>query len=129
MLNWTRSLACVGVVTLVTLTPAAAQTVPEGITKEAIDEGGKLFRGEGLCYACHGQQGKGMQGLGSDLADQEWLHSDGSVEGILETIVNGVSGDKSSVGVSMPAKGGSALNEEKLRAVAAYVWSLSSTKK
>jgi cbb3-type cytochrome c oxidase subunit III len=104
--------------------PAAAQDMPEGVTKQMIDEGGKLYRGDGICYACHGQDGKGMQGLGANLTDDEWLHSDGSVDGILKTIINGVSGDKSSVGVSMPAKGGSALSDEKLRAVAAYVWSL-----
>jgi cbb3-type cytochrome c oxidase subunit III len=123
MPKWTRALVLIAPMAFVAA-PAAAQDTPEGVTKEMIDEGGKLYRGDGICYACHGQDGKGMQGLGANLTDDEWLHSDGSVDGILKTIINGVSGDKSSVGVSMPPKGGSALSEDKLRAVAAYVWSL-----
>jgi mono/diheme cytochrome c family protein len=125
MVKCTRTLVLLVPFVLLAAAPAAAQDLPEGVTKQMIEDGGKLFRGEGLCHACHGREGKGMPGLGADLADEEWLHSDGSFEGILKTITNGVPGDKSSVGVSMPVKGGSTLSEEKVRAVAAYVWSLS----
>jgi mono/diheme cytochrome c family protein len=82
-----------------------------------------------LCYACHGQQGQGMPNLGSNLADDDWIHSDGSLDGIIETIMQGVSGDKSTVSTSMPPKGGSSISDEKVKAVAAYVWSLSHGKK
>jgi cbb3-type cytochrome c oxidase subunit III len=128
MPKWTRAVFLIAPIALVAA-PVVAQDMPEGVTTQMIEEGGKLYRGDGICYACHGQDGKGMQGLGANLADDEWLHSDGSVEGILKTIINGVSGDKSSVGVSMPAGGGSALSDEKLSAVAAYVWSLRTTDK
>ena len=103
---------------------AEAQELPEGVTKAMIEDGGKIYSGEGLCYACHGQQGKGMPNLGADLTDDEWIHSDGTLEGIIETITKGVSGDESTVGTTMPPKGGSSIGDEKIRAVAAYVWSL-----
>lgn len=127
MSNWMRALTVTASVVLFVAiaAPAAAQDMPEGVTKQMVDEGGKLFRGDGICHACHGPQGKGIPNLGANLTDEKWLHSDGSIDGILKTITNGVTGDQSSVGVSMPAKGGSSLNEQQLRAVAAYVWSLS----
>lgn len=106
-------------------TIAHAQEMPEGVTKATIEAGGKLFRGEGLCHACHGPQGKGIPNLGADLTDDEWIHSDGSLEGIIATITSGVPGDKSTVGTTMPPKGGSAISDEQVKAVAAYVWSLS----
>jgi mono/diheme cytochrome c family protein len=104
---------------------ARAQELPEGVTKEMIEEGGTIYRGAGLCHACHGQQGKGLPNLGADLSDDDWIHSDGSLDGIIATIKNGVSGDKSTVGTTMPPKGGSAISDEQVKAVAAYVWSLS----
>jgi mono/diheme cytochrome c family protein len=104
---------------------ARAQELPEGVTKEMIEEGGTIYRGAGLCHACHGQQGKGLPNLGADLSDDDWIHSDGSLDGIIATIKNGVSGDKSTVGTTMPPKGGSAISDEQIKAVAAYVWSLS----
>lgn len=109
-------------------TSAAAQgatELPDGVTKDMVAEGQKLFGGQGLCQACHGPAGKGVPGLGANLTDTEWLHSDGTFEGILGSIVKGVSADKSSTGSMMPPKGGSALSDKQLRAVAAYVWSVS----
>jgi len=113
---------------LLAVAPVAAraqETLPTGVTKQMIDEGGKLFKGQGLCHACHGQDAKGMPGLGANLTDTKWLHSDGSYEGIVKTIMSGVPGDKSSNGSVMPPKGGSSLSDEQVKAVAAYVWSLS----
>ena len=112
-----------------TATVAAAQeTMPEGVTKEMIEEGAKLFSGLGICMVCHGADGAGVPNLGADLTDDEWAHSDGSFEGILKTIKEGVSSEKSTSRTVMPPKGGSSLNNEQLKAVAAYVWSLSHKK-
>lgn len=107
---------------------AAAQgatDLPDGVTKDMVAEGQKLFAGQGLCQVCHGAAAKGIPGLGANLTDKEWLHSDGSYTGILESIVNGVSADKSSTGSVMPPRGGSALSDKQMKAVAAYVWSVS----
>jgi cbb3-type cytochrome c oxidase subunit III len=90
-----------------------------------VEEGTKLFSGAGICFACHGADAKGVQGMGANLTDDKWLHSDGSFEAIVRQILQGVPADKSTTGVAMPAKGGSQLTEAQVRAVAAYVWSLS----
>ena len=106
--------------------PVQAQDeLPEGMTQEMIAEGQSLFRGAGICAACHGPEGKGVPNLGANLTDDEWIHSDGSWSGIVETIMKGVASDKSSTGSVMQRKGGSGLSDEQIEAVAAYVWSLS----
>jgi mono/diheme cytochrome c family protein len=92
-----------------------------------VEEGKKLYAGAGICSACHGPDGKGVQGLGANLADAKWLHSDGSFDAILRQILEGVSADKSTTGVPMPPRGGSQLTDAQVRAVAAYVWTLGRT--
>lgn len=107
--------------------PAAgdAQELPEGVTPEMVKQGRQLFRGDAFCYTCHGRDGSGMSGAGGDLTDREWRHGEGSYEGIVERIRQGVRANASSTGVPMPPGGGARLSPEQLRAVAAYVWTLS----
>lgn len=100
-------------------------SLPPGVTAQMIAEGASLFKGQGICVVCHGPEAKGIPNLGADLTDEEWVHGDGSYEGTLETITKGVAPDKSTTGAAMPPKGGSSLKEDQLKAVAAYVWSLS----
>ena len=111
---------------LLSVKPAAAQVtpanLPAGVTPKMIEDGAGIFKGSGLCFACHGQDAKGMPSLGADLTDSEWIHIDGSYEKIVETITKGTA---SAAGVAMPPKGGSAISEADVKAVAAYVWSLS----
>ncbi|MDH3290621.1 MAG: c-type cytochrome [Gemmatimonadota bacterium] len=128
MQQFTRLGAIVCALLAVGTASAAAQgatDLPEGVTKEMVADGQKIFKGQGLCQACHGPEGKGVPGLGANLTDTEWLHSDGSHQAIIESILKGVSADKSSTGSVMPPKGGSGLSEKQVRAVAAYVWSVS----
>ena len=118
------------VVALVWAAPLAAQqtdSLPPGVTAATVADGKKVFSGPGLCSSCHGPAGKGVRGLGANLTDQEWLHSDGSYDALVTQITAGVPAGKSSTGVPMPAKGGASLSEAQVRAVAAYVWSLSHT--
>ncbi len=74
---------------------------------------------------CHGPEGKGVPNLGANLVDSEWVHSDGSLAGIAETIMKGVEASKSKTGTAMPAKGGSGITDEQVKAIAAYVYALS----
>lgn len=101
------------------------QELPEGVTPEMLARGEELFRGAGFCYTCHGENGRGVSQLGPDLGDDEWQHTDGSYEGIVERIRAGVTAEASSVGVPMPPRGGGRLSDEQVRALAAYVWVLS----
>ena len=104
--------------------PAAPDTT---ITPAMIALGDSIFRGRvagGTCVACHGPAAKGIPGLAPDLTDTRWLHGDGSLAFLVRTIETGVPRPKEAA-AAMPPAGGSRLTPEQLRAVAAYVYSLS----
>lgn len=105
---------------------AAAQvpdSLPDGVTPQMIEQGVQLYNGAGICMVCHGLDVKGVENLGPDLTDDEWLQSDGSFDAIVRQILAGVPAEQSKSGQVMPPKGGSGLTDEQVRAVAAYVWS------
>ncbi len=104
---------------------ASLQALPAGVTPDMVREGKRLFGGNGLCYTCHGPDGKGLPRLGSSLTDGQWQHSDGSYKGIAATIEKGVSAERSSTGIPMPPRAGADLTDDQVRAVAAYTWTLS----
>jgi len=108
---------------------AIKQEMPEGVTKEMIAKGKTVYGGAGICSSCHGPAGKGIPSLGADLTDSEWLHSDGSYDGIVKTVMGGVTAQESSSGVPMPAKGGTNISDDDAKAVAAYVWTLNRASK
>jgi cbb3-type cytochrome c oxidase subunit III len=104
--------------------PAAAQekAAPAGVTPALVAKGDTIFHKTGLCYACHGSNAEGA--VGPNLTDAEWLHGDGSYDMILATVTSGVPAEKTKKGTAMPPKGGSAISDEDVKAVAAYVYSL-----
>lgn len=105
---------------------AQGSALPQGVTQEMIAKGKKVFGGPGLCLACHGPDGKGT--IGPNLTDKEWLHVDGSFDQIVKLVLSGVDQAASKTGQIMPPKGGSGINEADVKAVAAYVWTLSQKK-
>ena len=121
----TRLGLVVAVAALVGTRQAAAQeaSAPAGVTPAAIATGDTIFHKSGLCYACHGTNAEG--GVGPNLTDGEWLHGDGSYDTIVATVTTGVPADKAKKGIPMPPKGGSSITDEEVKAVAAYVYSLS----
>ena len=104
----------------------AADSLPGGVTQDMVKKGKTIFGGAGLCLACHGPDAKG--GVGPNLTDEQWLHGDGSYDGLVKLITTGVQPKDSKTGQMMPPKGGSAISEADVKAVAAYVWSLSHKK-
>jgi len=97
-----------------------------GASPKLVALGDSIFHGQvagGTCTACHGQDAKGTP-VGPNLTDNEWLHSDGSLAGITKTITNGVPQPKKAP-APMPPKGGAALTDDQVKAVAAYEYSLS----
>ena len=96
---------------------------PSGVTPAAIAQGDSIFHKDGMCYACHGSNAQGA--VGPNLTDAEWLHGDGSYDMIAATVTSGVPADKAKKGIAMPPKGGSSITDEQVKAVAAYVYSLS----
>jgi mono/diheme cytochrome c family protein len=107
----------------------AALTPPSGATKDQVALGDRVFHGEaanGTCGGCHGSDGRGSP-VGADLVEGKWLWSDGSFDGISKTISTGVAKPKT-VGGAMPPNGGTSLEPDQLKAVAAYVYAISRKK-
>lgn len=105
---------------------AAAQekaAAPAAVTPAAIAKGDTIYHKAGLCYACHGSNAEGA--VGPNLTDAEWLHGDGSYDMIVATVTAGVPKEKAKSGIVMPPKGGSTITDDEVKAVAAYVYSLS----
>jgi mono/diheme cytochrome c family protein len=120
---------CLGLVATLALVlsvgPAAAQA-PAGVTPAAIAKGDSIYHKTGNCYACHGANAQGA--VGPNLTDSTWIHSDGSYDAIVKQITTGVPQTESKSGIVMPPKGGSTISDDDVKAVAAYVWSLSHKK-
>ena len=109
-------------------TPAAAETaasmnLPEGVTPAMVAQGKEIFMGEGICFTCHMEGGVGGP-LAPNLTDDQWINIDGSYDSIVQTVTNGVPEPKEHPGLMLP-KGGTNITDEQVRAVAAYVWTLS----
>ncbi len=106
--------------------PDAGAQLPEGVTPDMISLGNSVYHGQAggaACAGCHGAKATGSP-LGPDLTGKKWLWSDGSFSGILKSITDGVPQPKQ-YRSPMPPMGGAQLTPDQLKAVAAYVWSLS----
>ncbi|MCU0647891.1 MAG: c-type cytochrome [Gemmatimonadaceae bacterium] len=104
---------------------AAASFDPSSITAAELALGDSVYHGligATSCQACHGADGT-QATVAPNLTDAEWLHSDGSFEGIYKTIETGVMTPKQYSSI-MPPFGGAPLDPAKHRAVAAYVYRL-----
>lgn len=77
---------------------------------EAAKMGKKAYASN--CAACHGQKGEGL--IGPNLTDAYWMHGDGKLASVYQTIAKGVTSK------GMPAWK-QALSEEELMAVTDYV--------
>jgi len=108
---------------------AAANTraaVPDGATREMVALGDQVYHGQvggAACIGCHGDKGQGSV-LGPNLTGNKWVWSDGSFAGITKTITDGVAQPKN-YRSPMPPMGGAQLTADQVKAVGAYVWSLS----
>jgi glucose/arabinose dehydrogenase/mono/diheme cytochrome c family protein len=100
--------------------------VPQGATRAMVALGDRIYHGQvagAACAGCHGANATGSP-LGPNLTTKKWLWSDGSYQGILKTISDGVPHPKQ-YRSPMPPMGGAQLTPDQLSAVAAYVWALS----
>lgn len=97
--------------------------LPPGVTQQMVDEGRQIFTGAGICQTCHGPNAQGTA-LAPSLTDDEWINTDGTYEGIVQVVTNGVQQPKQHP-APMPARGGTNITDEQVRAVAAYVYAIS----
>jgi mono/diheme cytochrome c family protein len=118
-----RAVAALGLLVAVTGSARAQTSLPAGVTQEMVSKGDSIFHKTGLCYACHGQDAKGL--VGPNLTDDVWLHSKGTYDDIVKQVLSGVTKEQSKSGIPMPPRGGSTISDEDVKAVAAYVYSLS----
>jgi mono/diheme cytochrome c family protein len=104
-------------------TPASGPSSATPVSPELIAQGDKIFHGAGNCYACHGSNAEGL--VGPNLTDAEWIHSKGTLSEIEAQVIHGVPKEESKSGIPMPPRGGSTISDDDVKAVAAYVYSLS----
>ncbi|MCZ6728057.1 MAG: cytochrome c, partial [Acidobacteria bacterium] len=116
--------------------PASApEATPEtGSAPEASGEtalAGASLDGEALfkvtCPACHGQEAKGVPGLGKDMTTSEFI-KERSNEELVEFIKQGRTADDplNTTGVAMPPKGlNVALSDDEILAIVEYIRTLS----
>ena len=98
--------------------------LPEGVTVAMAEEGQEIFNGAtGICFTCHLREGQGGP-LAPSLTDDVWLNIDGKYESIVKIIIDGVPQPKEHPGLMQP-RAGRPLTDEQVRAVAAYVFTLS----
>jgi len=103
------------------LTPA--QELPAGVTPAMVTAGEAIYTGAGGCLTCHGPGGSGTP-IGPALSDKDWTHGDGSYDFLVSIINSGVM-QPTAYPVPMLPKGGTQISDNDVRAVAAYVWTLS----
>ena len=103
--------------------PASGPAAAAAVSPELIAQGDKIFHGAGNCYACHGSNAEGL--VGPNLTDAEWIHSKGTLDDIVAQVLHGVPKEESKSGIVMPPRGGGTISDDDVKAVAAYVYSLS----
>jgi mono/diheme cytochrome c family protein len=96
--------------------------LPEGVTLDMVQQGKTVFETT-TCFTCHGMDATGTA-LAPSLRDQDWLNSDGSFEGIVGVVRNGVAQPQQYPAPMLPM-GGVQMTEDQIRNVSAYVYAIS----
>ena len=126
--NGKWALVAVGVLVMAAAVPATdsavPQALPDGVTEAMVEEGRTLFASDALCFTCHAT-GEGVPNLGPNLTDDTWLNIEDptSYDQFVELINTGVPMPKEHM-IPMVPRAGSPINDEQVRAVAAFVWTL-----
>lgn len=101
--------------------------LPSGVTSGMIFDGKEVYSGPGRCFECHGSPPWGE--LGPSLKDSVWLQVTGTYDEIVALIRSGVTVEDARTGEEMPAHDTADLTDYQVRAVGAYVWSVSRQKR
>ena len=107
---------------------AANSGLPAGVTTAMIAEGDSLYH-KASCVRCHGADSKGAQN-GPNLTGPTFMHVNGTYPDFVRLIMSGVPADsiqdKAHRFPMRPRGGGQTpLTDDQVKAVAAYVYSLS----
>lgn len=96
------------------------------VTAEVLERGSKAYQ-TGMCFKCHRDDGTGGP-RAPNLTDSDWLHCDGSIDGIRQVLIDGVSRDQlkdSDRPHAMNPATNLIADDGQIAALAAYVYSLS----
>lgn len=102
-------------------------SLPEGATSQMAALGDSIFHGQaggGLCFTCHGMDAKGTA-LAPSLLPHKWITGDGSYAFIQKRVTEGMPNPTPPYPGPMLPKGGAQLTPDQIKAVAAYVYSIS----
>lgn len=99
---------------------AVIAALPDGATVGTLREGREQY---GVCAVCHGANAEGTQ-LGPPFRNAQWIHSDGTVDGIERVVRSGVEQPRD-YPVPMPPMGGGTFDDDEIRALSTYVYALS----
>ena len=95
---------------------------PGSVAADTVRRGLAVYRGKGLCFDCHSDHANGDPAIGApNLVDAIWLHGDGSLDSIRESIARGQGG------VCPPWIG--RLDPGQIRSVAVFVNTFNATRK
>ncbi|MEO8392505.1 MAG: c-type cytochrome [Chloroflexota bacterium] len=112
-----------------TLPPTATAQAAQSVAYDPalIKDGQTVF--QSVCFACHGIDARGIPGLGKNLVESQFVHGLTDEELLLVVIKGRDTSDiLNTTGVAMPPRGGNpSLTDDQLRAVIAYVRSLSAS--
>ncbi len=102
-----------------------------GLDARLLAQGDSIFNAIS-CQRCHGANGAGAD-LGPSLVTGPWLHTTGTVDDIARVIATGITqaqlkGEGRTRAMN-PRGGPANLNDEQVRAVATYVYSISRNKR
>ena len=102
-------------------------TPPAGATPAMLAAGDSIFHGlrsGGICFTCHGPDANGGP-LAPSLTDTKWLTIDGTYPAIQKRVTDGMPTPTPPYTAPMQPMGGAQLTPDDIKAVAAYVYSLS----
>ena len=100
---------------------------PAGATAQMVTLGDSIFHGKaagGTCFTCHGDDARGTA-IAPPLVNHKWLTGDGSFAFIQQRVTQGVQNPTPPYTAAMPPMGGAQLTPDQVKAVAAYVYSIS----
>lgn len=104
--------------------PAEYRTDEVVLPRRTLARGDSLYRrlaGGANCIVCHGPYLSGGS-HGTNLRDGRWHHVDGTYRSLVQVIVQGVPRATHSPIPAMPPRGGIALSDADVEALAAYVY-------
>lgn len=110
---------------------ASAVRLPAGVTPAMVALGDSLFN-TGSCQRCHGQKGVGARNAPS-LVEGPWQHHKGTYQEIVATITTGIPKtafkDTTRPFAMNPRGGPMNLTDDQVKAVAAYVFTITRNRK